>query len=109
MDAVIDLIRNKRDGEELVEEEYERLINGYTRNEIQDSQMASFLMAGYCRGFTDTEATALTSAMLHCGQRPDMSDVPSPRVDKHFHRPAWVTRSRSLPRPSPPRPASTFP
>ena len=83
MDAVIDLIRNKRNGEELVEEEYERLINGYTRNEIQDSQMASFLMAGYCRGFTDSEATALTSAMLHCGQRPDMSDVPGPRVDKH--------------------------
>ena len=46
MDAVIDLIRNKRDGEELIQEEFERLINGYTRNEIKDYQMASFLMAG---------------------------------------------------------------
>ena len=83
MDAIIELIRSKRDGEELIQEEFERLINGYTRNEIQDYQMASFLMAGYCRGFTDAEAAALTSAMLNCGQRPDMSDVPGPRVDKH--------------------------
>ena len=83
MNGILDLIRSKRDGEELIQEEFERLINGYTRSEIQDYQMAAFLMAGYCRGFSDAEATALTAAMLNCGLRPDMSDVPGPRVDKH--------------------------
>ena len=83
MDRIVDLIRAKRDGEEILAEDFERLVNGYTRNEIQDYQMAAFLMAGYCRGFSDTEATALTSAMLNCGQRPDLSGTPRPRVDKH--------------------------
>ena len=45
--------------------------------------MAAFLMAGYCNDFSDAEATALATAMLNCGQRLDMSDVPTPRVDKH--------------------------
>lgn len=83
MDRIVDLIRAKRDGEELTQEDFERLVNGYTRNEIPDYQMSAFLMAGYCRGFDDTEATALTTAMLNCGQRLDMTDVPHPRVDKH--------------------------
>ena len=55
--------------EELTLEELERLINGYTREEIPDAQMAAFLMAGACNGFSDSEATALTGAMLRCGQR----------------------------------------
>jgi pyrimidine-nucleoside phosphorylase/thymidine phosphorylase len=83
MDRIVDLIRAKRDGEELTLEDFERLVNGYTRNEIPDYQMSAFLMAGYCTDFTDAEATALTMAMLNCGQRLDMSDVPKPRVDKH--------------------------
>ena len=83
MDRIVDLIRAKRDGEELTQEDFERLVNGYTRNEIPDYQMAAFLMAGYCNDFSDAEATALATAMLNCGQRLDMSDVPTPRVDKH--------------------------
>ena len=83
MDRIVDLIRAKRDGEELTLEDFERLVNGYTRNEIPDYQMSAFLMAGYCNNFTDAEATALTMAMLNCGHRLDMSDVPKPRVDKH--------------------------
>ena len=83
MDRIVDLIRAKRDGEELTQEDFERLVNGYTRNEIPDYQMAAFLMAGYCNDFSDAEATALATAMLNCGQRLDMSDIPTPRVDKH--------------------------
>lgn len=83
MDRIVDLIRAKRDGEELTLEDFERLVNGFTRSEIPDYQMSAFLMAGYCNDFTDAEATALTMAMLNCGHRLDMSDVPKPRVDKH--------------------------
>jgi len=83
MDRVVDLIREKRDGEEITAEDFEKLISGYVRQEIHDYQMAAFLMAGYCNGFSEAEATALTSAMLACGQRLDLSDIPKPKVDKH--------------------------
>ena len=56
MDRIVDLVRKKRDGEELNLEEMERLINGYTRGDIQDYQMAAFLMAGSCNGFSEAEA-----------------------------------------------------
>jgi len=83
MDRIVDLIRRKRDGQELAVEEFERLIHGYTRNEIQDYQMAAFLMAGYCNGFSDAEAGALTAAMLNCGRRLELADTGRPKVDKH--------------------------
>ena len=83
MDRIVDLIRAKKDGEELTSENYERLISAYAQNEARDYQMAAFLMAGCIHGFSDVEATALTAAMLHCGQRLDLSDIPQPKVDKH--------------------------
>ena len=83
MDRIVDLVRKKRDGEELNLEEMERLINGYTRGDIQDYQMAAFLMAGSCNGFSEAEAAHLTSAMLRCGQQVDLSDVDKPKVDCH--------------------------
>ena len=83
MERVVDLIRRKRDGEELAFEDYERLISGYARGEVKEYQMAAFLMAGCCTEFTDNEATALTSSMLKCGERIDLSAVTRPKVDKH--------------------------
>lgn len=83
MERVVDLIRRKRDGEELTFEDYEGLISGYARGEVKEYQMAAFLMAGCCVEFTDNEATALTSAMLKCGERIDLSAVTRPKVDKH--------------------------
>ena len=83
MDRIVDLIRRKRDGEELSLEELERLINGYTREEISDAQMAAFLMAGACNGLSDAEATSLTAAMLRCGQRVELAEVTKSKVDCH--------------------------
>ena len=83
MERIVDLIRQKRDGEELAFEDYERLISGYARGEVKEYQMAAFLMAGCCTEFTDNEATALTSSMLKCGERIDLSAVTRPKVDKH--------------------------
>lgn len=83
MDRIVDLIRRKRDGEELSLEELERLINGYTREEISDAQMAAFLMAGACNGLSDAEAISLTAAMLRCGQRVELSEVTKSKVDCH--------------------------
>lgn len=83
MDRIVDLVRKKRDGEELNLEELERLINGYTRGEIHDYQMAAFLMAGACNGLSEAEATSLTTAMLHCGRQVDLSGLDKPKVDTH--------------------------
>lgn len=83
MDRIVDLIKKKRDGEELTLEEMERMINGYTKGEIPDYQMAAFLMAGSCNGFSEMEAVHLTNAMLRCGQRVDLTKVDKPKVDTH--------------------------
>ncbi len=83
MDRIVDLIRRKRDGEELSLEELERLVNGYAREEISDAQMAAFLMAGACNGLSDSEATSLTAAMLRCGQRVELAEVEKAKVDCH--------------------------
>ncbi len=81
MDRIVDLIRSKRRGGELVLADFERLINGYTLNEIPDAQMGALLMAGACNGFTDGESVSLTSAMLRCGERLELSAVNKVAVD----------------------------
>ena len=81
MDRIVDLIRSKRDNEEISFEDFERLINGYTLGEIPDAQMGAFLMAGVCNGFSNGEAAALTSAMLRCGERLDLAELDKVRVD----------------------------
>jgi len=80
---VVDLIRRKRDSQELSREEIGALIDGYTRGEIPDYQMSAFLMAAFVRGLNAAETAALTEAMLHSGQVLDFSDMPGRKVDKH--------------------------
>lgn len=79
----VDLIYRKREGEELSPEEIVFLIDGYTRGEIPDYQMSSFLMAVCWQGMTDREVTTLTECMLNSGERVDMSAIPGLKVDKH--------------------------
>jgi pyrimidine-nucleoside phosphorylase/thymidine phosphorylase len=79
----VDLIRRKRDGEELAPEEIRFLVDGYTRTEIPDYQMAAFLMAVYYSSMTDREVSVLTEAMTSSGSLVDLSSVPGVKVDKH--------------------------
>jgi pyrimidine-nucleoside phosphorylase len=79
----VDLIRKKRDGEELTAKEIEFLVSNYTRGAIPDYQMAAFLMAVYYSDCSENEVTALTTAMLDSGQRVDLSDLPGAKIDKH--------------------------
>ena len=79
----LDLIHRKRDGEELSAEEISFLINGYTRDEIPDYQMAAFLMAVFFSNMTDREVSALTDTMIASGEHVDLSDIPGMKVDKH--------------------------
>src|SRR5229473_1346137 len=79
----VDLIHRKRDGEELDAPEISCLIDGYTRGEIPDYQMAAFLMAVYFAGMTDREVSAMTDSMTHSGESVDLSSIPGIKVDKH--------------------------
>jgi pyrimidine-nucleoside phosphorylase/thymidine phosphorylase len=79
----VDLIHRKRDGEELTSEEIQHLINGYTRGDIPDYQMAAFLMAVFFAGMTDHEVDTLTDIMVRSGETVDLTLIPGVKVDKH--------------------------
>ncbi|HLP16948.1 MAG TPA: thymidine phosphorylase [Bacteroidota bacterium] len=78
-----ELIRKKREGEELAPAELKYFIDGYVRGEIPDYQTAAFLMATYFRGMTDAETSEFTRLMLHSGDVIDLSHIPGTKVDKH--------------------------
>jgi len=79
----VSIIRKKRDGNKLSEQEIKYLIREYTNDQIPDYQMSAFLMAGYLSGFDSGEAAALTDAMLYSGKVLDLSDISGKKVDKH--------------------------
>ena len=79
----VDLIYRKREGEELSAEEITFLVEGYTKNEIPDYQIAAFLMAVFHSSMTDREVSSLTECMIRSGETVDLSSVPGLKVDKH--------------------------
>jgi len=79
----IDVIRKKRDGEELSAAQINYLVQGCTNGEIPDYQVSAWLMAVILRGLTRGETSALTDAMLHSGEVLDLSEFPAKKVDKH--------------------------
>jgi len=78
-----DIIKNKRDGMRLEPEQIRWLIDGFTRGEVPDYQLAAFAMAVFFRDLDDTELGALTEAMLRSGTVLDFSDIAGVKVDKH--------------------------
>ncbi len=80
---MIDLIEQKRDGEELSPEQISFFIEKYTTDEIPDYQAAALLMAIFIRGMNRRETVALTQAMARSGEQLDLHDVAPFVVDKH--------------------------
>ena len=79
-----DLIRKKRDGGRMEEDELRFLIRGATDGSIGDDQLAAFLMAVFFRGLDEkTELPAWLDAMMRSGQVVDLSGIPGRKVDKH--------------------------
>jgi thymidine phosphorylase len=81
--AAVELIRAKRDGRELTDDEVRWFIDGYTRGAVADEQAAALLMAIVFRGMSGRELATWTEAMIRSGERLDLSAVRAPTVDKH--------------------------
>ena len=77
------LIAHKRDGGELGRDELSGLIERYLSGEMDDAQMAAFMMAGVIRGFSRDEAVVLTDLLVGSGEQVDLSGLRGPTVDKH--------------------------
>lgn len=78
-----DLIEKKKRNEELTEKEISWLVEGYTKGDIPDYQMAAWLMAVYFNGCSDDEMTNLTMSMAHSGDMLDLSGIEGITADKH--------------------------
>ena len=78
-----DIIKKKRDGLALTEQEIQFFIDGYVKGEIPDYQAAAFLMAVYYKGMNLDETRALTFAVRDSGVTLDFSNIDGIRVDKH--------------------------
>ena len=79
----VDVIRKKRDGEALSQDEIQFFVNQTTALEIPLYQASAFLMAVVWRGMSDAETEWLAGAMAGSGGRVGLSGVAGPKVDKH--------------------------
>ncbi len=77
------LLDKKREGHALGSAEIREFVEGYTKGEIPDYQMAALAMAICCKGMTARETADLTDAMMRSGVTVDWSDLPRPTADKH--------------------------
>jgi pyrimidine-nucleoside phosphorylase len=80
---VVEIIAKKRDGGALSREELDFFVQGFTRGDIPDYQVAAWLMAIYLRGMTSDETAHLTYAMAHSGRTLDVEKIMPLAVDKH--------------------------
>ncbi len=76
-----EIIKKKRNNQELSKEEIEFFVNGFCANAVPDYQVSALLMAIYFNGMSPTETSALTSAMLNSGRTLNFDQMMT--VDKH--------------------------
>jgi len=80
-----ELIRKKRDGHALNDDEIHLVVRGITENTFTESQVSAFAMAVFFRGMNAAERVAFTRAMTHSGRvlSWDEHAVGGPVLDKH--------------------------
>jgi thymidine phosphorylase len=83
MFSAVDVIRAKRDGGRLTDEQIDWVVDAYTRDVVAEEQMAALAMAIFCNGMDTAETGRWTNAMIESGERLDLSGVARPTVDKH--------------------------
>ena len=78
-----EIIRRKRDGQELAPGDIAAFVEGLTRGDITEGQAAAFAMAVFFQGMSREETVALTLAMRDSGDVMDWPGISRPVSDKH--------------------------
>jgi thymidine phosphorylase len=80
-----EIIRKKRNGQELSGEEIDFIVKGIVDESLSEGQVAAFAMTVFFRGMSVEERVALTLGLTKSGIRLDWSDLglPGPVIDKH--------------------------
>jgi pyrimidine-nucleoside phosphorylase len=79
----VDVIRRKRDHQELTRAEIEAFARAAADGSWPDYQLSALLMAVYLNGMSLVETAILTGAMATSGTRYRWDDVPGQKADKH--------------------------
>lgn len=79
----VEVIRTKRDGGTLSDEQIDWVVDAYTRGVVADEQMAALAMAVFLNGMNRAEVFQWTEAMIRSGTRMDWSSLDRSTVDKH--------------------------
>lgn len=80
---IYDIIKRKRDGEELSPQEIDFFVRSATDGFALDEQIGAFLMAVFFKGMTKSETFALTNSMSQSGDTLDLSVWGDKCADKH--------------------------
>jgi thymidine phosphorylase len=80
--SAVDVIRVKRDGGRLTDEQIDWVVDAYTRGVVADEQMSALAMAIFLNGMDAAETARWTAAMVDSGETLSLS-VNRPTVDKH--------------------------
>lgn len=78
-----DIIKKKRDGQKLSQQETASIVSGFVDGSVPDYQMAAFLMAVYFKGMDEEETYWLTDCMRTSGDLIDLKGIEGFTVDKH--------------------------
>jgi thymidine phosphorylase len=78
-----EIIRSKRDGKTLSENEIDLFVTGLVDGGFSDSQAGAMAMAIYQKGMTVDEKVLFTRAMMHSGDILSWDGYDAPIVDKH--------------------------
>src|SRR5665213_4231740 len=80
-----ELIRKKRDGHALSDDEIGEVVAGIVDNTFSESQVSAFAMAVFFQGMNTAERVAFTRAMTHSGRVLSWDELAlgGPVLDKH--------------------------
>ena len=78
-----EVIKAKRDGQELAEDAIRHFVDGIASGQVSDAQIGAFTMAVHFQSMSKAEQTALTLAMRDSGRCFHWPDLDGPVLDKH--------------------------
>src|SRR5690606_18044909 len=81
--SAVDVIRTKRDGGVLTDQQIDWGVDAYTRGVAAEEQMAALALSILLRGMTPAETARWSHAMIASGERLDLSGLSRPTTDKH--------------------------